>query len=732
MLIGDYTSLYTGGDVITLQWLIVAVLGGLYVTAVYRQVGKVVHSNSYVSLAVIMLGLLTIPGVIAALHLPFAQHIVCALYVLLGVGAFLIPSPSKAPFFPLACFSLVFFLMLCVLVYVGGRNHWDNLIAPPLLVMEYVRTGIPNSHWPDGRLDFHNWAVLQQTTSISLDALELFLTGLHTGVASKLYTIVLCFLIFSLLGFEARNVVSRYTYITVALFSLILASYVLENVTLFRPHIYVGLISVAFFLVYGLNHSVFRTASMSVLLVAMFLAKRDGVVVAFMMFLIIVDRRYLLKAAMLAVLAVFLLTSLMRMNGQSVFSHFLSLITIEGFEKFLVTFFQFPELLLCLSFALYLWWATRWKRVPVFLVFLTLMPPVSAVMMEASGQYNLGSISRKVDYFVVPTFLAIGLLLSFRVTKVKMGLVHVMGVGVLFSLMPTAYDRVFTIKGQLDRLSSWTRVVIEEIYFYRDMIPGWESKKIGFFDLDGKSFHASPNRLIDFFHLPIYQAYIGADIAIEKDIDKLRGKDVVVLPHGIGSAYFSEFRRFGYSKSYSLRNGLTLLIKNSLVDQDYSAAALAKIRARPGFFKTYILFADSKVDDILWENKGVISSSHARWDENRLITTASWIGFGSGVALSYNIKVSEGECINSIYFESHDAQHLPGKVVVEDGGGGTLFSSVNFMTGINDLNFKCQANVRLSLYNNSIYNKHYNSPIVVLKNLSVYVKRQYIFDASKE
>lgn len=569
--------------------IIVSFIAGWHFTA------RIENDNSLRVALALLIGLTILPLLsVLHVHLSVTTHMftVCVVFI---IGFFYQRNLEATPYY-LSSLSFKFqnfiiigvslIILIAGLRWVGLVSHWDHLLAPSIYAIDYARTGYPFSDWI-GQNVTGRWVIAQQTTALAMDAFEMLWFGTFTAALSKYTTLLHIVIIAILIG-------KPYRWPSI-LFLAVLSIYAADQLVAFRPHIYIGMLLVIFVLLKEKHPK--SILLMAFVCIAIFLSKRDGVIIAPIVAALIFGNKGRLIAIICGLPLIFLGGMIAKIGGVSVSTIFWDNIVnpsviLKAITSLANHNYYTPLFLMALVFSL------QYRKIKLLhslqiIIIVSLVVLFSAVILIGEERYNFGTISRKIEYFLIPVLLLFcyQVIDHFSITRQpklsslsgymsnpKANLINLMhrinSIG--FSLskarssgvkMTTLFFTVTAIVSlvyyssnpvikkisefnyTLKNTSNWTSTVIENIQLYRSFFPRYAHLNVGFLYQGPESFKATPFKELDLYKFPFLQAYNGENLKIRGNINDLLDRDIIFLSHEVEEQH---------ALNYSIATGFTL------------------------------------------------------------------------------------------------------------------------------------------------------------------------------
>lgn len=517
---------------------------------------------------------------VAALPVPFSKLTIVGFLVMATLANLL--SPRRAFAMPRLDVATWIGLGLLVLVFVWSTSrpetfmHYDYFHAN-MRSLDVARSGSVLSEWYAG-FDPTGWYLLDQSTSIVLDGLEIIWSGTNTGILSRLYAVALAAGLVVLIG-------QRGNALATLLLSATLAPYLLDNAFAFRPHLYVGL-CLALLAVLMAEPRPGRLIASGAIVVALALAKRDGLLLAPLAAMVVVGvalprKIYSLKwiVAGLVVTAACVVAglALTRIGGVPVGLQLLRSIQdiqIEALLRRPALWYLLATLALCLAILLVTHGHRRRTVVPALaLVFFTAgLILASAILLEGADRFNDGTMLRKLLYFLAPVVLTMLALATDRKERLNPVRFHV-GAAALAAMIGIAGVVAYQLRDIVRPHSAWGPPAVAAVSFFRTTVPD-QNATIGFLAPAPADLARTPFGDVEAYQFPQMTAYLGRDLRFSDSLPRLDDRDVILLPSSISVADRTALLA-GSDRSYrELEGGYGLLLNSRGVEATRSPLIL--------------------------------------------------------------------------------------------------------------------------------------------------------------
>lgn len=297
--------------------------------------------------------------------------------------------------------------------------HYDYFHAS-MRSLELARSGTAFSPWFK-QFDPSGWFLFDQTTSLTLDGLEVVWFGTQTGVLSRLVVLLLAgYLVLTLDRL-------RVAWPILLLMTAALCLYLVDSAFAFRPHIYVGL-TLAVIAAQLAQPRAHGGKLLAVLLLFLVLAKRDGVILApFVAMLGVwrigelgkarrIDMRFAAPAAIAAIgllVAGLSFTQIGKYSvGQQLVLSMFQLNAVQLAQRSVMVFVLICAAIPTVSLALTKDTEMRRRFIAplLLLVVVAALIVASGILLEGGDRFNEGTMLRKLVYFLLPptlTFFAL-------------------------------------------------------------------------------------------------------------------------------------------------------------------------------------------------------------------------------------------------------------------------------------------------------------------------------------
>ncbi|WP_137153239.1 hypothetical protein [Devosia sp. FKR38] len=420
--------------------------------------------------------------------------------------------------------------------------HYDYFHAS-MRSLELARSGTAFSPWFK-QFDPSGWFLFDQTTSLTLDGLEVVWFGTQTGVLSKLVVLLLAgYLVLTLDRL-------RVAWPILLMMTAALCLYLVDSAFAFRPHIYVGL-TLAVIAAQLAQPRVHSGKLLAVLLLFLVLAKRDGVILApFVAMLGLwrigelgkarrIDMRFAAPAAIAAIGLLVAGLSFAQIGGIAVGQQLLlsmaQLDVAQLLQRGVMAFLALCLALPAVSFALQQSPDMRRRLIAplVLLTIVTVLIVASAVLLEGGSRFNEGTLLRKLVYFLLPptlTFFA----LAFSDWRAQSR--RWWGSAILFSGTAFVCLAAFLANQLQDVVNpryGWGEIAIEAVAFFRSVVPTEAAVSIGFLVPQPDAIARSPFGETETYQFPMMTAYLGRDLKFAPAMSELSGRDIIFLPRAM-------------------------------------------------------------------------------------------------------------------------------------------------------------------------------------------------------
>ncbi len=506
-----------------------------------RPLARRIESGFAATILAVLIGL-CVTVLLAAAPWPFAKHQIAL--VLLGLAFFNL-LPVRRPDTPDSQAGRWGFGLAALLAatYLAANAspipfmHYDYFHAA-MRSMELARSGTAFSPWLK-QFDASGWFLFDQTTSLALDGLEVVWFGTLTGTLSRLVVLLLsAYLVLTL----DRLRISRPV---LAVVTVLLCIYLLDNAFAFRPHLYVGLVLAA--VVTTLAQPRAKAGWLIAVLVALLiLAKRDGVVLAPFVTMLAVWRLAGVRTGRRVNLALFVPFGLAAIALLVAGLSFAQIGGVSVGRQLLVSLAQLDpmqlaqrgviaQLAVCIALPLlsYVLITAPDKRrsllVPLLMIILVaILVVASAVLLEGGNRFNEGTLLRKLIYFLVPPTLVF-LALAFprpAVEERRFGKLAFDSV----ALAALAVFLGYHLQDIVNPRHGWGDIAIDAASFFREVVPSGADASIGFLVPQPDSLARSPFGETETYQFPMMTAYLGRDLRFAPTMEELSDRDIIFLP----------------------------------------------------------------------------------------------------------------------------------------------------------------------------------------------------------
>ena len=364
----------------------------------------------------------------------------------------------------------------------------------------------------------------------------------------------------------------------------------------------------------------------------MALAKRDGVVVSVIMsgLLLVEIRNMWIQITLVStgIIVSFIIGNLAQMAGQSIFIHLINFagniqFRYNEFWNFYIVFFSFSAFLIVS------------KRYIFFLVGLAfaVFIVLSINLMLQSGQFNSGTIDRKIYYMYLPFVISTLLLFSCQIQ-----------VGVLVLVAAIAFGGIFNetwqAKRRVEGLKVWSDTFRSEIHTLRKLVPDYRDVSLGLLHpSEHMRFVDGPLNAATLFNQPFLQGFFGADLVLSNQPLELLERDVLIIDRSFSAESLAPIAEAGFH-FYTHLGGYKIAAR----DPKFSSNAASL----PG-----LLTLNFNVVDSLEEPQVVLGNTKSewnlqRWDESRLV---GYIRYGDTRGGDLTIR-------QSIYLQEFSCRHF--------------------------------------------------------------------------
>lgn len=418
--------------------------------------------------------------------------------------------------------------------------HYDYFHAS-MRSLELARSGTAFSPWLN-QFDASGWFLFDQTTSLTLDGLEVVWLGTQTGVLSRLVVLLLAgYLVLTLDRL-------RVAWPILLMMTAALCLYLVDSAFAFRPHIYIGL-TLAVIAAQLAQPRPQSGKLLAVLLLLLVLAKRDGVILApFVAMLAVwrigglgktqrIDMRFAVPIAIAAIGLLAAGLSFAQIGGVAVGQQLLrsmaqldmAQLTQRGVMGLLALCVALPTV----SFALQRSPDMRRALIAplIMLTIVALLIAASAILLEGGSRFNEGTLLRKLQYFLLPpalTFLALCAPKQ-QAPGTRRRLASVLSVHYAAIVCLGAF-LVYQLQDVMNPRHDWGDIAIDAVGFFRSVVPEQASVSIGFLVPQPDAIARSPFGEVETYQFPMMIAYLGRDLKFAPTMDELSDRDVIFLP----------------------------------------------------------------------------------------------------------------------------------------------------------------------------------------------------------
>lgn len=420
----------------------------------------------------------------------------------------------------LAATAFLCVLMILLALRSGLFTHYDYYLNSNLLSLDLARSGSTASSFAVAH-DLHNWVLIQLTTTVALDALEIQVLHSNTGLLSRL------FLLFLVAG--CLSILSRISVLGMLGFLVLGAAIIAEQSVQFRPHVLVGL----FVLLSCLVSLSVKFSGRALFASSFFLAlsKRDGLVLAPFIFVL---GKVRLNIWLVLCAVVFFLTgaAFIRVGPHSPLWTFITGLTSPEVLQRAASKLLDPGVLLTFAAVVLIGLKAKafddaksaYRCCFMLLVVLGLVVGGS-IVLGGAGYWNLGTDDRKVLYIVLP--ITVGLLsASWAIFWRGNKLFFALYLAVSLTAGGWATYQLSAVRAS----TGWGDAAVANTRFLRGLIPTWQILKIGVIDKSGASLAPSVLGDLDLYKFQFFVAFNGADLTIANNLDLLADRDVILVP----------------------------------------------------------------------------------------------------------------------------------------------------------------------------------------------------------
>jgi hypothetical protein len=234
-------------------------------------------------------------------------------------------------------------------------------------------------------------------------------------------------------------------------------------------------------------------------------------------------------------LVAFIFSNFAQMAGQSIFTHFLNV--FSDFQYRLDLFWPFYLLVLvnCVSLI-----SSKQYWMLLVNIALAVFILISINLMTQSGQFNFGSINRKIWYIYLPFVLVSQLTNAKRFHVTTLTLVGIITCNGMFFASWHAIERV---KSRTD----WSSSVRAEIRALRDLVPNFQSISLGLMPpIEHTRFVNGPLDMVMLGNPPILQAFFGGNLTFVGTANALAKSDAVLIDRSYNLEELKPLLNFGY------------------------------------------------------------------------------------------------------------------------------------------------------------------------------------------
>lgn len=402
-------------------------------------------------------------------------------------------------------------------------THYDYYLNSNLMSLDLALTGSKSSAWAVEH-DIHNWFLIQLTSTVAMDALEMQWLHSNSNLLPRLLELVSMIGVVSLLVRKTRP--------GALFFSLVCALYLFEQSIQFRPHLHVGLFIAMGALILSEDRASFWKVAVVCLCLA--LSKRDGLVLAPVLLIFSFRKFQFSRHGIIGLILIFTAASFLKIGGRTplVFLY-QSLFHWKNLQAAFALASEplFVAAIVAFSYLIWRTAAIAQARRPLVLCAATIMMTLAgSLILVDAGFLTPGTNQRKVLYIIAPVVLALLSRYACPATF-SMEVRNQQTLATAFFSMLLVLTVGWPLVNAAKVKVNWTTGALNGTHYLRSLIKGHDrSLKIGVYRPEDNAIDLSIFGDLYTFRWPFLIAYLGHKISFLEDTSSFSASDIVFLP----------------------------------------------------------------------------------------------------------------------------------------------------------------------------------------------------------